>query len=195
MNRLSTNYYLEVAQSFLQLEEDLRSLLVNSSYYEFEAYKWASMAAYQNKRNGHTRFTMEEVAAIVKATPALEDRLPVVINYDKLRRRLADDILATQIQLKLLFDKTPKQPAIVTTWKGPAVISYNQFILRVLDYALWTPSEISAVVTRLEEYGQALIRLANPADHFIAEPDPSVQESNRARYGKGKNKKKSTDAR
>ncbi|GAB3741625.1 hypothetical protein [Spirosoma lituiforme] len=195
MNRLSTNYYLEVAQTFLQLEEDLRSLLVNSSYYEFEAYKWASMAAYQNKRNGHTRFTMEEVAAIVKATPALEDRLPVVINYDKLRRRLADDILATQIQLKLLFDKTPKQPAIVTTWKGPAVISYNQFILRVLDYALWTPSEISAVVTRLEEYGQALIRLANPADHFIAEPDPSVQESNRARYGKGKNKKKSKDAR
>lgn len=195
MNRLSTNYYLEVAQSFLQLEEDIRSLLVNSSYYEFEAYKWASMAAYQNKRNGHTRFTMEEVAAIVKATPALEDRLPVVINYDKLRRRLADDILATQIQLKLLFDKTPKQPAIVTTWKGPAVISYNQFILRVLDYALWTPGEISAVVTRLEEYGQALIRLANPADHFIAEPDPSVQESNRARYGKGKNKKKSTDAR
>ncbi|AUD06471.1 hypothetical protein [Spirosoma pollinicola] len=195
MNRLSTNYYLEVAQSFLQLEEDLRSLLVNSSYYEFEAYKWASMAAYQNKRNGHTRFTMEEVAAIVKATPALEDRLPVVIKYDKLRRRLADDILATQIQLKLLFDKTPKQPAIVTTWKGPAVISYNQFILRVLDYALWTPGEISAVVTRLEEYGQALIRLANPADHFIAEPDPLVQESNRARYGKGKNKKKSTDAR
>ncbi|WP_018622890.1 hypothetical protein [Spirosoma luteum] len=195
MNRLSTNYYLEVAQSFLQLEEDIRSLLVNSSYYEFEAYKWASMAAYQNKRNGHTRFTMEEVAAIVKATPALEDRLPVVINYDKLRRRLADDILATQIQLKLLFDKTPKQPAIVTTWKGPAVISYNQFILRVLDYALWTPGEISAVVTRLEEYGQALIRLANPADHFIAEPDPSVQESNRARYGKGKNKKKSTAAR
>jgi hypothetical protein len=195
MNRLSTNYYLEVALSFLQLEEDLRSLLVNSSYYEFEAYKWASMAAYQNKRNGHTRFTMEEVAAIVKATPALEDRLPVVINYDKLRRRLADDILATQIQLKLLFDKTPKQPAIVTTWKGPAVISYNQFILRVLDYTLWTPGEISAAVTRLEEYGQALIRLANPADHFIAEPDPTVQESNRARYGKGKNKKKSTDAR
>lgn len=195
MNRLSTNYYKEVAQSFLQLEEDLRSLLVNSSYYEFEAYKWPSMATYQNKRNGHTRFTMEEVTAIVKATPELEDRLPLVSNYDKLRRRLADDVLATQIQLKLLFAKAPKQPAIITTWKGPEVISYNQFILRVLDQSLWTPSEISAVAIRLEEYSQALYHLTNPTDQFIAEPDPLIQESNLARYSKGKNKKKSTDAR
>lgn len=195
MNRLSTNYFLEVAQSFLQLEEDLRSLLVNSSYYEFEAYKWASMAAYQNKRNGHTRFTMEEVSAIVKATPALEDRLPLVINYDNLRRRLADDVLATQIQLKLLFAKTPKQPAIIRTWKGPAVISYNQFIFRVLDFTLWTPSEISAVVIRLEEFVQALSSLYNPGNQLIFEPDPSLQESNRARYKKGNTKKKSTSAR
>ncbi|SFE56205.1 hypothetical protein [Spirosoma endophyticum] len=195
MNQLSTNFYQEVAQAFSKLEEELRTMLVNSSYYDFAGYKWPSMAAYQNKRNGHTRFTMEEVTAIVKATPELGERMLIVNNYDKLRRRLADDLLATQIQLKLLFAKTPKQPAIINTWKGPAVISYNQFIFRVLDYTLWTPDEISAVVIRLEEFGKALSTLYNPANHLITEPDPSLQESNRARYKKGNNKKKSTSSR
>ena len=188
MNRLSTNYYLEVAQAFLELEEELRTLLVNSSYYDFAGYKWPSMAAYQNKRNGHTRFTLDEVIAIVKAIPELQDRLALVNNYDRLRRRLGDDVLSTQIQLKLLFSKTPKSPTIITSWKGPAVISYNQFLFRLLDHTLWTPGEISALAIRIAEYVQALISLVNPTDGHIDEVDPQIHEQNLARYDKAKKK-------
>lgn len=188
MNQLSTNYYLEVAQAFLELEEELRTLLVNSSYYDFTGYRWPSMAAYQNKRNGHTRFTLDEVIAIVKAIPSLQEQLPLVYNYDRLRRRLGDDVLSMQIQLKLLFSKTPKQPTIIVSWEGPAVISYNQFLLRLLDHTLWTPGEISALSIRMAEYVQALINLVNPADEHIGEVNPQIHEQNRTRYDKAKKK-------
>ena len=188
MNRVSTNYYQQVARSFFKIEEEVRTLLVNSSYYEFKGYKWPSMAAYQNKRNGHTRFTVEEILSILEATPELQDRLPLAHNYDRLRRRLGDDLLATQIHLKLLFAKSPKQLAIITAWKGPSVISYNQFILRFKDPALWSASEIEAVAIRLGEYMQALTNLVNPIDEQILEIAPDIHEQNLARYVKDKKK-------